>query len=149
MSTDYEHDHDGDDQDEEGEQEIVFLAIEQVEAIHEDQLARYGGGGGYTNRHAIASAVEQPKAFAFGQHLYEDVADMASVYLYHISESQGFRDGNKRTGAVAAYVFLQLNGYDIDASDDEFYLTAKRVSEKQMTREDAAAWIRDHIAPAT
>jgi death-on-curing protein len=88
--------------------EIVFLTFEQVEAIHRDQLDRFGGQDGYRNRHLIESAVDAPNQTMFGNRLYEDIAAMASVYLFQIGESQGFTDGNKRTGVAACVTFLAL-----------------------------------------
>ena len=45
---------------------------------------------------------------------------MAAVYLYHIVRNHPFVDGNKRTGAVAAYSFLAHNGYELDVPEEEF-----------------------------
>jgi len=47
--------------------------------------------------------------------LHEFPFEMAAVYAFHIAESQAFVDGNKRTGATAALVFLDLNGWDCRA----------------------------------
>jgi death-on-curing protein len=45
---------------------------------------------------------------------------MAAAYLFHPAKNHPFVDGNKRTGAVAALVFLELNGYDFDCPEDNF-----------------------------
>ncbi len=34
---------------------------------------------------------------------------MAAAYLYHIVQNHPFIDGNKRTGAAAAIIFLSMN----------------------------------------
>jgi death-on-curing protein len=47
-----------------------------------------------------------------GEFLHDFPFEMAAAYAFHIAESQGFVDGNKRTGAAAALVFLQLNGWE-------------------------------------
>lgn len=140
--------HDEDSQPDGGsDTEILFLTLEEIEAIHADQLARYGGQAGYRNKHLIESAVDAPKQTMFGQALYEDIADMASVYLYQICESQGFTDGNKRTGAAACNTFLLVNGYELDCTDLELYDMTMQVANKQINREGAAAWIREKLAP--
>jgi death on curing protein len=125
---------------------IIFLTLEEVEEIHADQLARYGGRDGYINKGLIESAVESPKQTMFGQRLHEDVADMASVYLFQISESQGFVDGNKRTGAAACNTFLLMNGYELACDEMELYDVTMRVANKHIDREGVAAWIRERIA---
>jgi death on curing protein len=127
--------------------EILFLTFEEIEEIHADQLVRYGGQEGYRNKQLIESAVESPRQTMFGQPLYEDIADMASVYLYQIGESQGFTDGNKRTGVAACITFLLVNGYDLDCDELELYDVAMRVANKLLNREGLAAWIRGRIVP--
>jgi death-on-curing protein len=39
---------------------------------------------------------------------------MAAAYLFHIVQNHPFLDGNKRTGAASAIVFLALNNIQID-----------------------------------
>ena len=45
---------------------------------------------------------------------------MAASYLFHLVKNHPFVYGNKRVGAVAAFVFLDLNGFDFHASEDDF-----------------------------
>jgi death on curing protein len=125
-------------------EEIFFLTFEQVEAIHRDQLDRFGGQDGYRNRHLIESAVDAPRQTMFGNRLYEDIAAMASVYLFQIGESQGFTDGNKRTGVAACVTFLTMNGYELDCEDLELYDLAIATATGKAIREDVADWLRDH-----
>lgn len=99
--------------------EILFLDLIQVLEIHKDQIDRYGGGVGVRDVGLLNSAVAQPQAGFGDEYFHKDVFEMAAAYLFHIAENQAFVDGNKRTGAAAALVFLELNGYAIRATDDE------------------------------
>lgn len=45
---------------------------------------------------------------------------MAAVYLFHIVRNHPFIDGNKRSGSVAAVVFLLINEIDLQADEDSF-----------------------------
>ena len=81
----------------------------------------------------------------FGRSLYEDIADMASVYLFQIGESQGFTDGNKRTGVAACVTFLAMNGYDVRCDEIELYDVTILVANGKTTREALAGWIRKRI----
>ena len=56
-----------------------------------------------------------PAAGFGGRYLHEDLLEMAAAYLFHIARNHPFVDGNKRTGAVAAPVFLSLNDIEIEA----------------------------------
>ncbi len=46
-----------------------------------------------------------------------DMADLAAMYLLGFAGSQGFNDGNKRTGVACALVFLAINGIAVDSID--------------------------------
>ena len=58
-----------------------------------------------------------PQTAYGGEHLHGDLFEMAAAYLFHIVQNHPFLDGNKRTGAASAIVFLALN--DIKVDDDE------------------------------
>ena len=44
---------------------------------------------------------------------------MAAAYLFHVVQNHPFIDGNKRTGTVAAIVFLALNGIELNADETQ------------------------------
>ena len=48
---------------------------------------------------------------------------MAAAYAFHIAESQGFVDGNKRAGLAAATAFLAMNVYDLIEREDRLQRT--------------------------
>jgi len=56
-----------------------------------------------------------------------------------------FIDGNKRTALVAARTFLILNGVDLNAIQDEKYLTFLSLAEGAISEEELADWIRRRI----
>ena len=95
-----------------GQQEPEFLTREIVDAIHEDQIDTFGGLHGVRDENALESAI------AAAQNVYYygggDIYEVAAAYGFHLSESQAYFDGNKRTGVQAALVFLE--GCGIDAS---------------------------------
>ena len=82
----------------------VFLTVDDVIAIHGDQVFRFGGAIGVRDSGLLASAVAMPAAMFGGQFLHKDLYEMAAAYLFHIVSNHPFFDGNKRTGALAAYV---------------------------------------------
>ena len=99
----------------------VFLTLGEILEIHQDQINRYGGASGIRDIGLLQSAIAMPSASFGGQFLHSDLFEMAAAYLFHISQNHPFVDGNKRTGAVAAIVFLALNDIELDADDDELW----------------------------
>ena len=98
----------------------TFLSLAEILEIHHDQIERYGGTVGLRDLGLLQSALAMPAAAFGGQYLHGDLHDMAAAYLFHIVQNRPFLDGNKRTGAVAAIVFLFLNGFELTAEETEF-----------------------------
>ena len=96
---------------------IEFLHLGDVIAIHRDQITRYGGEAGLRDVGLLESAVAQAQATFGGEFLHGDLFEMAAAYLFHIVKNHAFVDGNKRTGAVAAIVFLALTDVELEADE--------------------------------
>lgn len=101
--------------------EPLFLSLDEVLALHEDQLRLFGGSAGIRDRGVLESAVAMPAATFDGVHLHSDLFEMAAAYAFHIAEGQPFVDGNKRTALNAALVFLDLNGWLVTDVDMRLY----------------------------
>jgi death-on-curing protein len=93
------------------------LNLAEVLEIHRDQIERYGGHAGLRDLGLLQSALAMPAAGFGGRYLHGDLVEMAAAYLFHIVQNHPFIDGNKRTGAVAAIVFLTLNGIELQADE--------------------------------
>ncbi|MBN2475130.1 MAG: type II toxin-antitoxin system death-on-curing family toxin [Pirellulales bacterium] len=89
-----------------------FLSVEDVLVLHANQIGLYGGDQGVRALGLLESAITQPQATFGGQVLHEFPFEMAAAYFFHILQNHPFIDGNKRTGTVAALVFLDLNGIE-------------------------------------
>ncbi|MCL4195502.1 MAG: type II toxin-antitoxin system death-on-curing family toxin [Thermoguttaceae bacterium] len=121
-----------------------FLSTEDVLSLHADQVDLYGGEHGVRDLGLLDSAVAQPQASFGGEHLHKDLFEMAAAYLYHLVQNHPFLDGNKRTGAVAAMVFLDLNGIEIDAPKGSLYDLAMAVATGQAGKAEIAKFFRAH-----
>jgi death-on-curing protein len=121
-----------------------FLSLEEVLAIHRDQLARYGGADGIRDLGLLQSALAQPPAAFGGRFLQGDVYAMAAAYLFHLVQNHPFVDGNKRVGAVAALVFLKLNGQDVSMTNTELVDLVLAVAQGQKDKESIATFLREH-----
>ena len=114
--------------------EPLFLDVEDVLEIHASQLAIYGGAEGLRDRGLLESAVAQPQVSFGGELANEGVFAMAAAYLFHIVRNHPFIDGNKRTGLLAALVFLDLNGIRIDRPSEALYELAMGVAEGRIEK---------------
>lgn len=96
----------------------IFLSLEEVLALHADQIARYGGISGLRDPGLLSSALALPQATFGGKYLHTTPHEMAAAYLFHLSRDHPFLDGNKRIGLAAALAFLGLNDLVLEVDDD-------------------------------
>ncbi len=118
-------------------EEILFV-------IHAQQVERYGGSHGVLDKNVVLGALHRP----INRWAYEesaDFADLAASYLVAFAGSQGFNDGNKRTGLACALVFLGLNSVSFEADAEELYEVTLRVATRQIEDIDVAIWFRQKI----
>jgi death-on-curing protein len=120
----------------------IFLGLEDALEIHRDQIARYGGAGGIRDLGLLQSALGLPRAGAGTQYFHADLFEMAAAYLFHIVKNHPFVDGNKRVGAVAALVFLEMNGIRISVADEALVNTVLAVAEDKLQKHRLAEFFR-------
>ena len=113
---------------------IIFLELDEVLEIHRDQIQRYGGLHGVRDTDLLESAITMPCAMFAGEYLHWDLFEMAAAYLFHIIRNHPFYDGNKRTGAVAAIVFLELNGIELKPEESAFEVSSGSWQKAESTR---------------
>ena len=77
--------------------------------------------------------------------MHQNVFQMASAYYYHISENQGFSDGNKRTGFLAMFSFLRLNRCDFIIPDDYIWPILLEVADGKKSKYELADFLIDNV----
>jgi death-on-curing protein len=123
--------------------EPLFLHVEDVLLIHEEQLAEYGGSAGVRDAALLDSAVAMPRATVGGNFAHEDLFAMAAAYAFHVAQNQPFVDGNKRTGLLAAVVFLDLNGVVLSDPKGRLYDAMIAIAERRMDKAGFATLLRE------
>jgi death-on-curing protein len=120
----------------------LFLGFDEVLEIQRDQVSRYGGSVGLRDEGLLLSALAMPQASFGGAYLHAGLFEMAAAYLFHIVMDHPFIDGNKRTGAVAARVFLRLNGWDVPIDPDALYDLVIGVAEGRVAKAEITTTLR-------
>ena len=123
------------------EWEPEFLTREIVDAIHEEQISSFGGLHGVRDENALESAIMAAQnVYYYGG---GDAFEIAAAYAYHLAENQAYLDGNKRTGAQAAFVFLEGCGVSCSRLPEErTYEAMIKIATHEMTRVDLAEYLR-------
>lgn len=128
--------------------DVDFLCLDDVLLAHRDQTTRYGGDPGVRDFGLLESAIAQPQATFGGEFLHAYPFAMAAAYMFHIVQNHPFVDGNKRSGAVAALVFLELNGVQIDAPEGSVYELTIAVAKGLVGKREIAEFFRSHAVTA-
>lgn len=123
---------------------IDFLELSDVIQIHANQTERYGGAREIREVNLLESAIEQPRASFDGAYLHVFPFEMAAAYLFHIVMNHPFVDGNKRTGAAAALVFLEINGISIEAKSGKLADLTLAVSRGSAGKPEITQFFESH-----
>jgi len=125
--------------------EPIWVLDESVPAIHNRQIAEHGGLSGVRDPSALASALGRPKnKFAYGE---PTIFALGAAYAFGLAANHPFADGNKRTAYVVSVLFLALNGYRVEACQDEKYRTFLNLAAGKLSETELAAWFKTHCAP--
>lgn len=128
---------------------VRFLSLEQVLALHADQVRRYGGGSGVRDLGLLKSALAMPKASFSGQYLHPTLHEMAAAYLFHLTQNHAFVDGNKRIGLACAIAFLGLNDTWLESDPAELVQIVLKVARGEIGKPEIAVFLRDRCLPFT
>jgi len=120
----------------------LYLSVEQVLHLHRLQIERFGGPAGLRDRGALEAAVARSQMTFGGEDLYPDIEAKAAALLHSLVMNHPFVDGNKRTGAVVAELFMRLNGVILAASDDELVDITLAAARGEASAEALAIWLR-------
>jgi len=124
--------------------EPFWIPRAAILATHEELLARFGGSAGTRDDGLLDSALQRPQnLFA-----YEggDLFALAACYAHGIVKNHPFIDGNKRTGFMTAYIFLEANGKTFQASEEEVVERTLALAAGAIGEGEFAAWLRGSCA---
>jgi death-on-curing protein len=120
--------------------EPIWITAVMAQVIHDDQIATHGGAYGLRDEGLLMSAL------ARAQHRYEyeaaDLYRLAADYGYGIARNHPFIDGNKRTAFLVMYVFLRVNGCELDAPEPEVVLVMQALAAGDLSAEQLAQWLQ-------
>ncbi|MEN9359792.1 MAG: hypothetical protein RL095_1327 [Verrucomicrobiota bacterium] len=126
--------------------EPYFLSMDEVLAIHQDQIDRYGGEVALRDAGLLESAVMQPQA-SFADYLYSFPFGMAAAYLCGLIKNHAFIDGNKRTATAAAVVFLLMNGWELEMEEMDLCRLSIHAACGEIGQEQVATVLQVYARP--
>lgn len=122
-------------------QEPIWVSEAFVRRIQLDQIDRYGGRPGIRDENLLFASLARPQNLLnYGES--PTIFDLTAAYAYGLAKNHPFIDGNKRVAFVVMAVFLELNGYSLDAPEDEVVQVMLRLAAGEETQESIAQWLQ-------
>ena len=121
---------------------VNFLSLDEVLAIHERLIERFGGDHGVRDQGLLESALFRPQTG-----YYTHIEKMAAALFESLLVNHAFVDGNKRVAFFGTDIFLRLNGWKLVVSADEgeqFIIGMLEANDRSF--EKILTWIQAHIS---
>jgi death-on-curing protein len=123
------------------------LSAEQILFIHARVVEETGGTHGVRDLNMLLSALGRPSATFDEEDLIPGIFTKAAALLDALIRNHPFIDGNKRTGIVAASLFLHQNGYRLIAKNEELVSIGLGVAQSKFNLNELARWLKTNILP--
>ena len=124
--------------------EPVWIDERDALALHDRLLALHGGAVGLRDDGLLKSALARPQQhFAYAEPPV--IVDMAAAYTCGIVRNHPFVDGNKRTGFVVGVLFLEINGYRFNASEEDAAQVVLELASGNLDEGGYIAFLRAHV----
>ncbi len=121
---------------------MKYLTPQQILAIHDRVVRRFGGSFGVRDIGLVESAVYRPQASFDGVDLYKTIFEKAGALLQSLLKNHPFVDGNKRTALTSAAIFLKINGFKLINTHKEEVEFAIKVDNEHLGLEQIATFLK-------
>jgi len=121
-----------------------YVTLQEAIHIHEMLLKAHGGAAGIRDRGLIEAALLRPQTG-----YYADLMEEAAALWESLAMNHGFVDGNKRVAFACMEIFLDLNGFELTAGEEEtIRFIYDRLESGTFTKDTLDAWLRARTAPS-
>lgn len=123
---------------------MIRLTAQQVILLHSDLIHETGGEDGLRDEGLLDAALNAPFASFDGLDVYPSIQQKAARLCFGLIKNHAFIDGNKRIGAHAMLIFMELNGIGLSYTQDELTQIILDVATGIATFEVLLNWLVDH-----
>jgi death-on-curing protein len=112
----------------------------------EDALQLISRAGFYVKDLGLLdSALARPRTTLFGEDAYRTIELKGAAMMHSLKLNQPLVDGNKRTSWFMLTSFLFINSYHLEMSTDQGLRLTLGLATDELSLDEAAAMIRDHL----
>jgi len=121
----------------------LWLDERDARAIHDQPLILHGGASGVRDDALLLSALARPRQIA-AYDKTADLATLAAAYTIGIVKNHPFIDGNKRTGFILGVLFLELNGGQFAAREEDAAAAVLALADGAWDEKAYAVFLREN-----
>lgn len=122
-----------------------WLSEDMLVALQSEIVAIYGGKQGVRDENALFSVLFLPMQNAGCTDT--TVFDLAAAYVCGIIKNRPFAAANPSVGFLSAYVFMDLNGWQLNASEAWATVSILSLVNGDLLEQDFAEWLGRHAVP--
>ena len=123
---------------------MIRLTKKQVISMHQAMISATGGSDGIRDEGLLESALEAPFQTFGGADIYPTLLQKAARLGFSLVSNHPFVDGNKRVGVHTMLVFLELNGVEINCTQDELVEVGLSLASGKMSADMLFEWLGKH-----
>ena len=123
---------------------MIKFSEEKVLLLHRLLIEATGGADGVRDIGLLDSALEAAYATFDGKELFPSKEEKAARLGVGLVSNHAFVDGNKRIGMYVLLSFLEVNGIQIEATNEEVVEAGLALARGDMKYEGLLAWILEH-----
>jgi death on curing protein len=112
-----------------------------IRAMHAELLQEHGGLDGPVDENALGATLARPHQLERYSNPAATLPQLAAAYGFGFAKNHCFSDGNKRIALVAVDVFLQLNGYELVASEVDATVTFQALAAGEFDESQLVEWV--------
>ncbi|MEM1671408.1 MAG: type II toxin-antitoxin system death-on-curing family toxin [Archaeoglobaceae archaeon] len=116
-----------------------IITVEEVIAIHDKLIKKYGGEKGILNYGVLDFAVSW-----VNDHPRKSIFWKCAILLRDIVLGHPFVDGNKRTGFNIVITLLRTKNYRLEVSREEAIRFLIELAEKGKSIDEIIIWLKKH-----
>ena len=128
-------------------QEPLWMDTADAVIAHDLELAAHGGSIGIRDQGLLESALARPTNIWAYAESAPSLPRLAAAYAFGISANHAFVDGNKRTALVVSFAFLDVNGLEVTASQEDAFLTILGLAAGEISEDQLATWFERNTSP--
>lgn len=123
---------------------MIKLTKEQVIKVHTSLISATGGTDGVRDSGLLDSALNAPFQTFDETDLYPSLLQKGARLGYSLITNHPFVDGNKRIGIHIMLIFLEINGVEVNYTQEELIKIGLGLADGKMKYEELIQWLKEH-----